>query len=162
MPAQLAIRRWANRPAPLPGSTVLLERHKLLGTECLIVDLARSLNQILQVGTSQEVPQRNKFAMVLILDVDHSPAILPTSNRAPAYDDVVLGTDHGEGDQVFDIGVESALFFILLVIVVGVHAQIMEDEFFLNPLFEGHAFLECQGVRFGDNGDDVDDVGEFL
>lgn len=146
----------------MPGSTVLLERHKLLGTEGLIVDLARRLNQILQVGTSQEVPQRYKLAMVLILDIDHPPAILPTSDRAPAYDDVVLGTDHGERDQVFDVGVESALFFILLVIVVGVHAQVVEDEFFLNALFEGHAFFEGQGVRFRDNGDDVDDVGEFL
>lgn len=38
----------------------------------------------------------------------------------------------------------------------------MEGEFLADALFEGLAFFKGKGVGFGDYGDDVDDVGEFL
>ena len=90
---------------------------------------------------SQEVPQRNKLAMVLILDIYDAPAVLAASYLAPTYDNRVLGAYDSKGDEVFDGGVCGALFLVLLVVVVGVHAKVMEGEFLLDSFFECHAFF---------------------
>ena len=100
--------------------------------------------------------------MVLVLHVDHAPSVLAATHRLAADDDVLLGADDGEGNEIFHARVESALFFVMLVVVVGEHAQVMEGEFLLDALFEGLAFFKSQGVRFGDYRDDVDHVREFF
>lgn len=46
----------------------LLEGKELLGTERLVVDLRGGLDQVLQVGTREEVAEVDKFAVVLVLD----------------------------------------------------------------------------------------------
>ncbi|MDA4132868.1 MAG: hypothetical protein OK454_07065 [Thaumarchaeota archaeon] len=38
----------------------------------------------------------------------------------------------------------------------------MEGELLLDALLEGLALLERQGVGLGDDGDDVDDIGQLL
>lgn len=141
---------------------ILLQRHQLLRPECLIMDLARRLNQILQMRASQEIPQRDKFAMVLILDVNYAPTVLSTADLTAVDDNGVLAADDGEGNEVFNVRIQGAFFVVLLFVVVRVHAQVVEGEFFLYALFEGKAFFEGEGVGFGDHGDDVDDVREFF
>lgn len=61
-----------------------------------------------------------------------------------------------------DLVVDGTLFAIELLIVVWVHSEVMELELFLDSFLEGLAFLQGQGVRLGDDGDDVDNIGEFL
>jgi len=46
----------------------LLEGKQLLGAERLVVDLCGRLDQVLQVGTGEEVAEVDEFAVVLVLD----------------------------------------------------------------------------------------------
>ena len=46
----------------------LLECKQLLGTEGLVVDLGRGLDQILQVRAGKEVAEIDELAVVLVLD----------------------------------------------------------------------------------------------
>jgi hypothetical protein len=55
------------------GSTLvaaLLECQKLLGTEGLVMNLGGGLDQVLEMSTSEEVPQVHKFTVVLIFDFE--------------------------------------------------------------------------------------------
>ena len=126
------------------------------------MNLTRRLDQILQMGARQKIPQADELAVVLVLDVDHAPAVLAPAHRAAVDDDGFLGADDGEGDQVFDGLGELALFVVVLVRVVGEHAQVVEGEFFFDAVFEGLALFQREGVGLGDYGDDVDDVGELF
>lgn len=47
---------------------------------------------------SQEIPQPQKLAMVRIFHIDHSPSVLPSTNRRTVNDDVGFGADYGERD----------------------------------------------------------------
>jgi hypothetical protein len=57
-----------------------------------------------------------------------------------------------------DLGINRTLFVIKFVIIIGVHFQIVESEFFLDALLERLAFLESERVCLGDNWNDVDNV----
>lgn len=101
--AELAVRRGADGPATTrvaTGGAALLQSQQLLGTEGLVVDLAGSLDQILQVGAGQEVAQVDELAVVLVLDVDDTPAVLAAANLLAVDDDGLLTADDGEGDNV--------------------------------------------------------------
>ena len=100
--AQLAVRGradWAAATAAGVG-TAFLEGQQLLGTESLVVDLRRSLDQILQMRSQEEVSQVDEFAVVLVLDVDDAPSVLATADLLAIDNDGLLGTDDGEGDKV--------------------------------------------------------------
>jgi len=47
----------------------------------------------------QEVPQVDKLAMPLVLDVHDTVSVLPSSNRLPVDDNVRLGSNDGEGNH---------------------------------------------------------------
>ena len=100
--AQFTVSRRANGPAVLAASTsaALLQGEQLLGTECLVVDLGRGLDQVLQVGTQQKVTQVHKLAVLLILDVDDTPPVLAGRDLLASNDDGLLGTDNSKGDAV--------------------------------------------------------------
>ncbi len=100
--------------------------------------------------------------MVFILDVDDAPTVLASADLAAIDHNAVFATDHGEWNKVIDVRIELAFLIVLLIVVVWVHAKIVEGEFFLDALFESEAFFKGEGVGFGDHGDDVDDIGEFL
>lgn len=101
--AELPVSRGADGPA---ASTVVaccaafLQSQKLFGTESLVMDLASRFNQVLQVSASQEVPQVDEFAVVLIFDVDNTPAILSAANLLAVDDNVFLATDNSERNDV--------------------------------------------------------------
>lgn len=61
-----------------------------------------------------------------------------------------------------DLDVHSTLLVVKLVIIIGVHLQVVESKFLLDSLLECLALLEREGVGLGDNGNDINDVGQFL
>lgn len=60
------------------------------------------------------------------------------------------------------MSVDRALLIVELVIIVGVHLEVVERELFLDTLLEGLTLLKGQGVGLGDNGNNVDDIGQLL
>ena len=107
--AELPLRRGADGPAAgrvttaTTGGAALLQGQKLLGTEGLVVDLAGCLDQVLQVSAGKEVAQVNKLAVVLILDVDNTPAVLAAANLLAIHDDGLLTADNGERNDILDL-----------------------------------------------------------
>ena len=100
LPAQLPVGRRADRPAALPvRRRALLEREQLLRAEGLVMDLARRLDEVLQVRAREEVAQVDELAVPLILDVDRAPAVLAAAHRLAADVEVLFAADHGEGDD---------------------------------------------------------------
>lgn len=101
--AELTVRRGTDGPAATrvaTGGAALLQSQKLLGAEGLVVDLAGGLNQVLQVGAGQEVAQVDELAVVLVLDVDDTPAVLAAANLLAVDNNGLLTADNGEGDNV--------------------------------------------------------------
>lgn len=112
--AQLTIRRGADRSAAAAAASVgaaLLECQQLLSTESLVVSLRRRLNEILEVSPQEEVTQVDELAVLLILDVDHTPSVLATSDLLAVDNDVLLGADNGERDQALLLLVSLGLSF---------------------------------------------------
>lgn len=101
--AKFAVSRGTDRPA---GSAVaaccaaLLQSQKLLGTEGFIVDLAGGFDQVLQMGAGQEVSQVDELAVVLVFDVNDTPAVLSTADLLATDNDVLLATDDSERNDV--------------------------------------------------------------
>lgn len=101
--AELPVSRGTDRSATsavVACCTAFLQGQKLLGTESLVMNLAGRFNQVLQVGASQEVPQVDKFTVVLVLDVDDTPAVLTTADLLAVDHNVLLATDNGKRDDV--------------------------------------------------------------
>lgn len=101
--AELPVSRRADGPAAsavVACCAAFLQSQKLLGTESFVMDLAGRFNQVLQVSASQEVPQVDEFAVVLVLDVDNTPAVLSATNLLAVDDNVLLATDNGERNDV--------------------------------------------------------------
>jgi hypothetical protein len=61
-----------------------------------------------------------------------------------------------------NLSVDGTLLIVQLVVIVGVHLQIVEGELLLNALLESLALFEGEGIGLGDNGDDVDDIRQLL
>ena len=77
----------------------LLQGQQLLGTEGLVVDLRCGLDEVLEMGAQQKVPEVDKLALVLVLDVDNTPPVLATANLSAVDDDGLFGSNDGKGDQ---------------------------------------------------------------
>lgn len=104
--AELAISRWADGSATTSvstaGSAALLQGHELFGAESLVVDLAGGFDEVLKVGAGQEVAEVHEFAVVLVFDVDDTPAVLAAAYLLSVDDNVLLASDDGEGDNILD------------------------------------------------------------
>ena len=61
-----------------------------------------------------------------------------------------------------NLGINGSLLVVELVVIVGVHLQVVEGELLLDPLLESLALFEGQGIGLGNNGNNIDDVREFL
>lgn len=61
-----------------------------------------------------------------------------------------------------DGSVESNFLLVVLLIVVRVHAQVVEGELLLYPLLEGCTLLESQAVALGNDWHNVDEFAQFL
>jgi hypothetical protein len=196
VPAHFAVcsGRDGARAVATTDCGALLEREQLLGTERLVVDLRRRLDQVLQMGAGKEVAKVYEFAVVLVLDwmllvgaetvgvgghtIDEAPTILATSNLLAVHNDVLLGANNSEGDNALhtiniyanyngggaclDGGVEGNFLVVVLLVVVRVHAQVVECELLLYPLLELGALLERQAVALGNDGNNVDELTQLL
>jgi hypothetical protein len=61
-----------------------------------------------------------------------------------------------------NLSVDGALLIVQLIVIVGVHLQVMEGELLLDALLESQALFEGEGIGLGDDGDDIDDIGQLL
>lgn len=66
------------------------------------MDLAGGFNEVLEVGAGQKVAEVHKFAVVLVFDVDHAPAVLAAAYLLSVDDNVLLASDDGEGDDILN------------------------------------------------------------
>ena len=64
------------------------------------MDLAGGFDQVLQMGTGQEVPQVDKFAVILVLDIDNTPTVLSAADLLTVDNNVLLATDNGKRNDV--------------------------------------------------------------
>jgi len=98
-PADFAVGRRADGSAAVALRAALLQGQQLLGAKRLVVDLRRRLDEVLEVGPQQEVPQVDELAVVLVLDVDDAPPVLPGGDLLAVDNDGLLGADDGKGDK---------------------------------------------------------------
>lgn len=80
-PFERCVRGRASR------SGIASHREQLLGTESLVVNLASSFDEILEVCAGQEVAKIDKFAVILVFDVNNTPTVLSAANLLPVNDD---------------------------------------------------------------------------
>lgn len=146
----------------------------------LVVDLACGLDKILEMSAGEEVTEVDKFAVPLVLYVDGTPAVLTGGNIAsvqilalvtiqmrlcsclPVNVHGVLRANNGEGNDGLDLSVHSGLFRIVLLVLVGVHPDVVEGELLLDAILELLALLECERVGLCDDGNDVDGLAQLL
>lgn len=64
------------------------------------MDLASRFDEILEMGAGKEVPQIHELAVVLILDVDNTPAVLAATDLLAINDDVLLTANNSEGNNI--------------------------------------------------------------
>jgi hypothetical protein len=64
----------------MSSCTALFQRKQLLGAESLVMDLRCCLDEVLEMGTREEVSEIDKFAVVLVLNVDDSPSVLSSTD----------------------------------------------------------------------------------
>ena len=126
------------------------------------MDLTGGLNEILQMGACEEVPQVYEFAVVLILDVDDAPLVLSASDLLAIDDDRLLTADNRERNDVLDSRIGGTFFVIQLLIVIRVHLEVVEGKLLLDSLLKRSAFLEGEGIGLCDDWHHVDDVGELF
>ena len=64
------------------------------------MDLAGGLNEVVEVGAGQEVAEVHEFAVILVFDVNHTPAVLAAAYLLSVDDNVLLASDDREGDDI--------------------------------------------------------------
>lgn len=126
------------------------------------MDLAGSFDKVLQMGPGEKVSQGHEFAMVFVFDVDNSPTVLTSSYRTAPNHNRVLTANHSEWDHGVDVGIHAPFLLVLFVVVVRIHAKVVECEFLLYSLLEGQTLLQSKRIRFGDDRDNIDNVRELL
>ena len=66
------------------------------------------------------------------------------------------------GYNYLDLNVHNTLLVIQFVIIVWVHLQVVECELLLDALLERLSLLQGQRVGLGNDGNNVDDIGELF
>lgn len=185
--AHLAIGSRADRSAG--GTTTvcaaLLQCKQLLGTESLVVDLGSGLDEVLEVGSEQKVSQVDEFAVVLVLNVDDTPAVLAPTDLLAIDDDVLLRANNRKRNQALqrnihvsstflgssddsvlyaylDLLVQSSLLVVKLLVIVREHLEVVESKLGLDTLLEFQSLLNSQGVSLGNDRHNVDNIGQLL
>jgi len=126
------------------------------------MDLRRRLDEVLQVCPGQEVAEIYKFAMLLILNIDHSPLIFPPAHAFTIKDDRALGTNHRKGDHRPDLSINLNFLIVRLLGVEGVQADVVVNELGTNLLLEREPLFHRQAVRFRNDRHHVHDLAQFL
>ena len=161
-PAQLSVSCWADGSAPGQACTAFLECQQLLSSECFVVDLAGGFDQVLEMGTSEEVSKIDEFGVVLIFDVDDAPLVLSSADLLAVNNDCLLAAHHSKWDDILDSRVCGSFLVIQLFVVIWIHLQVVEGKLLLDALLERTAFLKGERVRLGDDRNHVDHIRQFL
>ena len=82
------------------------------------------------MGAGQEVAQVVELAVLLVLDVNDTPAVLAAADGLAVDDDVPLRADDSEGDHVANALVELQFLGIVLLRVEGVEADVVVHQLF--------------------------------
>lgn len=85
--AHLAVSSRADGSAAVALGAGVLEGQELLGAEGLVVNLRCRLDEVLEVGTEEEISEVDKLAVGLVLNVDHSPPVLAAADLLVVDDD---------------------------------------------------------------------------
>ena len=144
------------------SSTALLEGEQLLGSEGFVVNLAGGFDQVLQVGLGQEVAEVDELAVVLVFDVDDAPLVLSTADGAAVDVDGLVAANDGKGNEILDLLVDGGLLVIVLVVVVGVEADVVEGKLVSDSVLESLTLFQSQGVGLCDDGHNVDNLAQLL
>lgn len=64
------------------------------------MDLRGGLDEILQVGAGEEVAEVDELAVVLVLDVDDTPAVLASTDLLASNNDGLLRSDNSEWNDI--------------------------------------------------------------
>ena len=91
-----------------PITIIIIKPHRLqlLLPKMLIMLRMSHLPQILQIGPQNGIPQMNKFAMLLVFNLDHTPRVLSSPHGFVAERVFFNGADDGKGH----LGVEFFVF----------------------------------------------------
>lgn len=91
------------------------------------MDLGGGLNEILQMGAGEEVAEVDELAVILIFDVDDTPAVLASTDLLASNNDGLLGSDNSEWDDVLctiSIVIPSySLSSVLLTLICAFNAR---------------------------------------
>lgn len=68
----------------------------------------------------------------------------------------------GSRSAYLNLDIQGALLVVKFIIFIWVHLQVVEGEFFLDPLLGRQTLLEGKGIGLGNHGDDVDDIRQLL
>lgn len=63
------------------------------------MDLRRSFDEILEMCAKKEVSEIDKFAVILILDIDYAPPVLAATNLFAIDNNALFRADDSERDQ---------------------------------------------------------------
>ena len=138
------------------------------------MDLRCRFDQILKMGTGEEVSEVDEFAVVLILNVDDSPSVLASTHLLASNNDRLLRSNNSKGDDVLntilvesmqcscttylDLGIQSSLLLIELIVIVREHLQVVESKLLLYALLECASLFKGQGIGLGNDWDDIDNI----
>jgi len=126
------------------------------------MDLRRGFDEVLQVCPGQEIAQVDKFAMLLVLNIDDPPPILSPANALPINDDRAFRADDCEGNHRPDLGVDLNLLIIRLLGVKRVQADVVVNELGPNLLLERESLFHRQAIRLGNDRHHVHDLTQLL
>ena len=96
------------------------------------------------------------------LTINHTPPVLAPPHLLTVDNDGFLGSNHSERNDILDLSIERTFLFVQLVVIVGVHLQVVEGELLLDSLLESSTLLHGERVRLRNDGDNIDDIGELL
>lgn len=134
---------------------------------------------VLDYDASVHLREKKKTG-TLLLTIDNTPLVLTTTDVLAINNNSPLGTDNGKGQELLlhvsclPVSNTSALpayldgllcldfLAVILLVVVGVHAQVVELELLLYPVLELSTLLQRQAVTLGNDGNNVDKLAQLL
>ena len=129
----------------------------------LIVDKVGDILEVHEVSPDEHIPQRDKVAVLKVLDVDRSPGIFPASRLLTVHINDHVRAHNSKRNTLLHPPV------LLLVILLAVRDLRELIDLYLGPgdlvhdgLLEGGDLFGCHGVRLGQNWDDVHLVMKLL
>jgi len=114
------------------------------------------------VGAGQEVAEIDEFAVLLVLDIDSTPSVLAATDSLAVDVDVAFAADDGERNDGLDLRVHGGLFTVVLLVLVWVHANVVESELLLDAVLEELSLLQGETIGLGDDRNDIDSLAQFL